>query len=106
MIFAIDFDGTIVKSKYPGIGDPVPGALETMNELIDAGHDIILFTVRSGKELREAVKYLQDNEIELYGINENPDQKSWSDSPKVFANVYLMTLQSVALLSIQVMKLL
>ena len=30
----------------------------------------------------------KENDIELYGINENPNQ-SWSDSPKAYANYYL-----------------
>ena len=47
-IIGIDFDGTIVEHKYPEIGNPVPGALETMKDLIQQGHKIILWTMRSG----------------------------------------------------------
>ena len=28
-------------------------------------------------------------DIELYGINHNPDQDEWSNSPKAYANVYI-----------------
>ena len=46
-IIGIDFDGTIVEHEYPLIGNPVPGALETMKDLIASGHKIILWTMRS-----------------------------------------------------------
>ena len=45
--------------------------------------------MRSGKTLEEAVQWFKDNEIQLYGINENPSQKSWTNSPKVYANIYI-----------------
>lgn len=45
--------------------------------------------MRSGKYLDEAVKYLEDKDIILFGINENPDQKEWTESPKVYADCYV-----------------
>jgi hypothetical protein len=45
--------------------------------------------MRSGKELADAIKWFIDNDIPLFGANENPTQKSWTDSPKVHANVYI-----------------
>lgn len=89
MYIAIDFDGTIVEHEYPDIGGRNPGALETMRDLIAQGHKLILFTMRSGYPLQDAVKYLKANGIELYGINENPDQQSWTRSPKAYANLYI-----------------
>ena len=87
-IIGIDFDGTIVEHKYPEIGNPVPGALETMKDLIQQGHKIILWTMRSGKELDEAVAYLQENGITPWGVNQNPEQ-DWSTSPKAYAQIYI-----------------
>lgn len=86
---AVDFDGTVVTHEYPIIGQPVPGALDTMKRLQRRGHLIILWTMRSGKELEEAVHYLQANGIKLHGINENPTQKSWTQSPKAYAQYYI-----------------
>ena len=88
-IIAIDFDGTIVTHEYPKIGRPVPGALQTMKEFIARGDKLILWTMRSGKELQEAVDYCKENGVEFWGINENPDQKSWTSSPKAYAHVYI-----------------
>ena len=87
-VVGIDFDGTIVEHKYPEIGLPVPGALETMAELIQNGHKIILWTMRSGDTLQAAVDYLTAAGIELYGVNMNPDQH-WSTSPKAYCHVYI-----------------
>jgi hypothetical protein len=88
MIIAIDFDGTCVTHEYPNIGRNI-GAVPVLREIIKAGHQLILNTMRSGKELHEAVDWFRQNNIPLYGINENPDQKSWTDSPKVYANIYI-----------------
>lgn len=84
-----DFDGTCVYHRYPEIGDPVPGALDTLKELQEAGHRLILFTMRSGSELQEAVDYLESYDIELFGININPTQTHWTQSPKAYGQVYI-----------------
>jgi hypothetical protein len=53
------------------------------------GHLIILNTMRSGKELKEAVNWFKENDIPLHGVNGDPGQKKWTESPKVFANIYI-----------------
>lgn len=89
MLIAIDFDGTIVEHAYPEIGSAVPGALETLKELHEHGHKLILFTMRSGEFLDEAEEYLKENGISLYGVNRNPEQHNWTTSPKVYAKRYI-----------------
>jgi len=42
MIFAIDFDGTIVEHKYPLIGNLVPNSLNVIESLIKHGHLVYL----------------------------------------------------------------
>lgn len=88
LIFAVDFDGTCVTHEYPKIGKEI-GAAPVLKALTDKGHKIILNTMRSGDLLDEAVNWFIDHDIPLYGINKNPDQKSWTDSPKVYANFYI-----------------
>lgn len=88
MYICVDFDGTIVEHEFPYIGRPVPAALETLR-VLQLDHKIILFTCRSGEPLQDAVKYLTDEGIELFGINENPDQKEWSLSPKAYGHIYI-----------------
>lgn len=90
LYIGIDFDGTMVEHKYPEIGEPIDGAIETVLELQKAGHKIILITMRCEERLIQAVEYLEEEYgIELYAINENPSQKYWTKSPKIFANIYI-----------------
>lgn len=86
---AVDFDGTIVEHEYPKIGKVVPGAFETINALVTKGHKVILHTMRSGKELNEAVEFCSGHGIVFYGVNHNPTQKSWTTSPKAYAQYYI-----------------
>lgn len=88
MIIALDFDGTVVTHEYPYIGEDI-GAVPVLKELTAAGHKLILFTMRSGKLLDEAVAWFECNGVELYAVNENPEQKSWTSSVKVHANIYI-----------------
>lgn len=88
MYIAVDFDGTCVTHEYPNIGKDI-GAVPVLKKLTDGGHKIILNTMRSGDKLKEAMQWFTDNNIPLYGANENPTQKSWTESPKVFANLYI-----------------
>lgn len=87
MIIAVDFDGTCVTHEYPEIGKDI-GAVPVLKRLTDCGNQIILWTMRSGRELKAAVEWFEQNNIPLYGINQNPDQ-SWSKSPKAYAHLYI-----------------
>lgn len=87
-IIAIDFDGTCVTHEYPNIGIDI-GAQSVLKDLILNGHMLILFTMRSGKELKKAEKWFSENNIPLMGVQKNPTQKEWTASPKAFANLYI-----------------
>ena len=89
LIIAVDFDGTCVEHDYPAVGLDVEGAAATLRELNKRGHRIVLYTMRSGTKLDAALRWFKQREIELWSVNENPEQKEWTDSPKVFANVYI-----------------
>jgi hypothetical protein len=88
LTLAIDFDGTCVTHEYPDVGKDI-GAIPVLKELIDNGHKLILFTMRDGKELQDAINWFKDNDIKLYGIQYNPTQKNWTKSNKCFANIYI-----------------
>lgn len=89
MIIGVDFDGTIVEHSYPSIGNPVPYAIETLTCWCDMHHKLILTTMRSGSTLNDAVRYLHTSGITLWGINRNPEQHTWTDSPKVYCEVLI-----------------
>lgn len=88
MICAIDFDGTVVTHEYPRIGKDI-GAIPVLQRLVKNGHQLILFTMRSGDELDEALAWFHQNNIPLWGINTNPEQHEWSTSNKVYAHLYI-----------------
>ena len=76
MIIAVDFDGTIVENRYPDIGKEIPFATETLKMLIHDGHRLILWTVREGKYLDEAVDWCFLHGVSFYAINKNyPEEK-------------------------------
>jgi hypothetical protein len=89
MYICVDFDGTMVDHQYPKIGWAVPGAIEWCKTFQHHGAEIILWTMRSGKELEEARLYMENNGIKLFGVNENPTQKVWTNSPKAYGHMYI-----------------
>ncbi len=71
MIIAIDFDDTIVEHAYPKIGRPIPFAIETLLQMQKDGHRLILWTVRTGDLLQEAIDYCAKRGLQFYAENEN-----------------------------------
>ena len=69
MIIAVDFDGTIVEHRYPEIGKEKLFAFETLRALQKQNHQLILWTIRTGKELDEAVEFCRKRGVEFYSVN-------------------------------------
>ena len=88
MIICVDFDGTCVTHDYPRVGKDI-GAQSVLKKLVENNHQLILFTMRSGTFLKDAVNWFKENDIPLYGINTNPTQASWTDSPKAYGQLYI-----------------
>jgi hypothetical protein len=104
MIIAIDFDGTCTTHNFPNIGKDI-GAVPVLKDLVDAGHLLILWTMRSniskprsndgsihpvgGQYLTEAISWFKEHDIPLWGVQTNPEQNSWTHSPKAYANLYI-----------------
>ena len=88
LYICVDFDGTCTTHDYPHIGKEI-GAIRVLKRLVNAGHKLILFTMRSKKELEDAVQWFTDNNIALYGSQVNPKQKFWTSSPKAYGNLYI-----------------
>lgn len=98
MIIAVDFDGTIVEHKFPDIGDPLPGAIETLRDLQNAGHRLILFTCREDemdstgrKYLTEAVDFCKRHGINFVSANQTLTEDDFRPmgGRKVYADVYI-----------------
>jgi hypothetical protein len=108
MILAIDFDGTLVEHCFPEIGAEVPLAFHYLQEFQKRGMRLILHTIRSDAfatssvspsseilvhdgrmYLSEAVEFCRVRGIEFWSINKNPEQHTWSQSPKSYAHLYI-----------------
>ena len=87
MTIAVDFDGTIVEHDYPKIGKPVPMALEVLRKLHEEEHHkLILWTMREGGLLQEAVDYCEKNGVYFYACNKNyPEEDMQDGSPRKIA---------------------
>ncbi len=71
MTIAIDFDGTIVEHEYPKIGRERPFAIDTLKMLIADQHRLILWSVREGKLLDEAIEWCRERGVEFYASNKD-----------------------------------
>ena len=92
MIIAVDFDGTIVRDRYPQIGPEVPFAIETLRLLLNEGHQLILWTVRQGAELEAAVAWCRARGVEFYAVNETFPGDNAEDpfySRKIKADIFI-----------------
>ncbi|MDD7104358.1 MAG: hypothetical protein PUH87_05720 [Bacteroidales bacterium] len=93
MIIAVDFDGTIVEHEYPKIGKEKIFATETLRQLINDGHRLILWTVREGELLDEAVEWCRQRGVEFYAVNKDfPEEnisKNEQFSRKIKADVWI-----------------
>ena len=79
MIIAVDFDGTIVEHRYPQIGKEIPFAIATLKQLQAERHLLILWSVREGELLAEAIEFCRQRGLEFYAVNANhPDEQAGS----------------------------
>lgn len=93
MTIAVDFDGTIVEHRYPEIGKELPFATQTLKMLIEDRHKLILWSVREGKLLDDAVEWCRKRGVEFYAVNKDfPEEdltKNQSFSRKLKADVWI-----------------
>ena len=89
------FGATCVSQAFPEVGKSI-GAEKVLKELVDNGHDLILFTMRwdcsespDKNYLSQAVNWFKVNDIRLYGIQKDPEQSSWTTSPKCCAQLMI-----------------
>lgn len=99
MDICVDFDGTCVAHSFPEIGKDI-GAVPVLKKLVEHGNRLILFTMRSNEDLTDengfinaylddAIDWFHTNEIKLFGINRNPEQSEWTESPKAYGQLYI-----------------
>lgn len=94
MTIAVDFDGTIVEHKYPKIGDEILFATDTLKQLIKDGHRIILWSVREGQLLQDAIDWCHERGVDFYAVNkdypeENGRESNQNFSRKIKADIFI-----------------
>lgn len=93
MTIAVDFDGTIVEHRYPAIGREIPFAIDTLKRLAAERHRIILWSVREGRLLDEAVAFCRERGLEFYAVNRDyPEEETGRNnhySRKIKADLFI-----------------
>ena len=93
MTIAVDFDGTIVEDRYPDIGEERPFATDTLRMLIKDRHKLVLWTVREGKALKEAVDWCHERGVDFYAINRDYPEETVENnqhfSRKIKADIFI-----------------
>ena len=90
MIIAVDFDGTIVEHEYPKIGKPIPFAIDTLKLLQkEKEFRLILWTVREGPLLQEAVDYCESRGLKFYAVNKNFPEEETPIPRKINADIFI-----------------
>ena len=92
MIYAIDFDGTIVEHRYPYIGELNKEAQQFILDLQERGDQWILYTMREGDKLMEAVEYCRERGMFPTAVNDNTEElkREFNNNPrKIYADYYI-----------------
>ena len=94
MVFAIDFDGTIVVNKFPAIGAEITHTTNFIRKYIQSNphNQWVLWTMREGEVLRNALDWLEDHGLKPDAVNDNVKQlqEEWGNNPrKVYADFYI-----------------
>ena len=92
MTIAVDFDGTIVEHRYPKIGEEIPFATEPLKILAQERHKLILWTVREGELLEEAIEWCRQRGVFFYSVNKDypEEEKSHNGfSRKLKADLFI-----------------
>lgn len=96
MIIAVDFDGVLCQNKFPEIGPPNYEIIGLVRELMDRGHEVVLWTTRNGQELTAAVDWCSDRGLHFCNVNgpAPSNEAEYKDryptqTRKIYADVYI-----------------
>lgn len=97
MIIAVDFDGVLVQSVFPKIGEPDHEMVDLVRLLIQkSGVEVVLWTSRVDQPLEDAIAWCEQMGLTFDAINDNAPSnkrkygKLYPDGTrKVYADYYL-----------------
>ena len=91
-VIAVDFDGTICRSKWPDIGEANNNLIEWLKDCRRNGDKLILYTCREGNLLSAAIMWCMARGLEFDAVNDNlPEmiERFGNNSRKISADIYL-----------------
>lgn len=100
---AVDFDGTIVEDNdFPYVRNFKPHAIETLQAMLDAGYQIMIWTCRGGVQTdttdvpqeRLVLSSLRNAGLNVGNVEVNQHFPAYykrfkGNSPKIYADVYI-----------------
>ena len=92
MIIAVDFDGTLCFSQWPGLGEPNLPLIEKLQKYKNDGDKLILWTCRQDKELDDAVQWCAEKGLYFDAVNDNLQEIKdlfGNNSRKITADFYI-----------------
>ena len=92
MIIAVDFDGTLCANEWPDIGAPNEKLINFLKERRKQGDWLILWTMREGWALLNAIYWCDEHGLQFDAVNDNLNElkEQYHNNPrKVFANWYI-----------------
>ena len=92
LIIAVDFDGTLCKSIWPGLGPPNAQLIRKLLALQSKGARLILWTCREGTKLEDALKWCEEYGLVFDAVNDNlPEMKGLyaGNSRKICCDYYI-----------------
>ena len=93
MIFAVDFDGTLSQgAPFPAVGEPNTPLINYLKREKEKGARLILYTCRTGDDLRAAIVFCKYYGLSFDTVNENlPEmiEKYGGDTRKINADYYI-----------------
>lgn len=92
-IVAVDFDDTLFRrgsNGYPEIGAPIEKTINYVKELQASGWKTILWTCRSGEELKSAIEACVEHDLFFDRFNDNLHiEDNQLLSRKIYASLYI-----------------
>lgn len=98
MIIAVDFDGVLFGegTEFPDIGCPNFTMVSLIRDIVESGHEVVLWTSRTDKELESALRWCNEFDLHFVAVNDNaPSNKAKyghlypNGTRKVSADIYI-----------------
>lgn len=91
-IYAVEFDGTLCESMWPDIGEPNVELINTLKTIRKSGDYVILYTMREGAKLDEALAWCKTQGLIFDAVNDNLPiiRAFFGNNPrKIYADYYI-----------------